>query len=63
MWMATGEIYTISVDGELAQLTDNAAQDLAPDWSPGEEEVDQPVSHQAAQDLDFGGCSFSTAGQ
>ena len=28
------EIYTVSVDGELDQLTDNAADDLSPDWSP-----------------------------
>lgn len=28
------EIYTISVDGELAQLTDDAADDLSADWSP-----------------------------
>ena len=28
------EIYTISVDGELDQLTDDAAEDLWPDWSP-----------------------------
>ena len=28
------EIYLISVDGELAQLTDDSADDLSPDWSP-----------------------------
>ncbi|PYT07007.1 MAG: hypothetical protein DMF60_08000, partial [Acidobacteria bacterium] len=28
------EIYVMSVDGELAQLTDDPADDLSPDWSP-----------------------------
>ena len=28
------EIYVMSVDGELVQLTDDPADDFAPDWSP-----------------------------